>query len=44
MGEISAELMSPVYKDQPSTEPVDLDAWTSAGQLHEPNWLGGLEQ
>jgi hypothetical protein len=39
MTEISVELMSPIYRDQPSTEPVDVDAWTSAGQLHEPKWL-----
>ena len=44
MGEISVELMMPLYKEQPSTEPVDLDAWVSAGQLHEPYWLGGLER
>ena len=44
MTEISVELMSPIYTDQPLTEPGDVDAWTSAGQLHEPNWLSGPVQ
>ena len=44
MGEISAELLAPIYKNQPSTEPCDVDAWISAGQLHEPDWLGDSVQ
>ena len=39
MGEISQELLSPIFKNYPAVEPIDRETWISAGQLHQPNWL-----